>query len=186
VTWRRVVVLYLILAALAVEYFLVERRPTPETTEEPARTRFVPVEPATLRELRMRRDGLTVVTRRDGGGWAILEPAGVTIPPDLITAFANALAGAEEIARYPENAPDAAAYGFAEAAQVEMVAEGREPIVVTLGATNPTGTAIYAQRTGSRDVVLIGRNVRYYEDLIFHAVSASHVPETEQGAPVGG
>jgi hypothetical protein len=186
VTWQRVLVLYVILAVLAVEYFVVERRPAHEPEAEPARTRFVPVEPAALRELRLRRDGRTVVTRRDAGGWAVLEPAGAVVPPDLIAAFANALASAEEIARYPENAPDAPAYGFADAGQVEMVAEGREPIVVTLGATNPTGTAVYARRAGSRDVVLIGRNVRYYEDLIFQAVSASRVPETEQGAPVGG
>jgi len=44
--------------------------------------------------------------------------------------------------------------------------------VVTIGDANPTGTAVYAQRQGAPDVVLIGRNVRYYEDLIFQALPA--------------
>ncbi len=38
----------------------------------------------------------------------------------------------------------------------------------------------------SPEVVLIGRNVRYYEDLIFQALSAARVPAADADAPVGG
>ena len=67
-----------------------------------------------------------------------------------------------------------------------MIAEGTEPIGITIGGTNPTGTAVYARRRGTPDVVLIGRNVRDYEDLIFQALSADRVPATEAGAQIGG
>jgi hypothetical protein len=56
---------------------------------------------------------------------------------------------------------------------------------VTIGGANPTGTAVYAQRQDSADVVLIGRNVRYYEDLIFQALAAERAPATEKNAPIG-
>jgi len=35
-------------------------------------------------------------------------------------------------------------------------------------------------------VVLIGRNVRYYEDLIFQSLPASRTPAIDQELPVGG
>ena len=57
---------------------------------------------------------------------------------------------------------------------------------MTIGETNPTGTAVYARRGGNPVVVLIGRNVRYYEDLIFQALPSGQVPAADVDAPVGG
>ena len=37
---------------------------------------------------------------------------------------------------------------------------------------NPARTAVYAQRSDSPRVFLIGLNVRYYEDLLFEALRA--------------
>ena len=133
------------------------------------------------------RGGRTVVSRREGAGWTILEPAGAPIAPDLIAAFANALADATEIARVGGAEADADTYGLGQqAARVEVVCTSGDPIEVTIGGPNPTGTAVYARRRGTPDVVLIGRNVRYYEDLIFQALSADRVPAAEAGAPIGG
>lgn len=44
------------------------------------------------------------------------------------------------------------------------------PVTVRLGMRNPAGTAVYAQRSDSPQVFLIGLNVRYYEDLVFDAL----------------
>lgn len=184
--WRHVALVWIVCAGLGAEYWLVERRPTPAADTEPARPRFIPVGPAEAREVRLSRDGRTVLSRRDGGGaWTVLEPRDAAIPPDLIGAFANALTEAEEIAHLGVGG-DPAAFGFdAGATRVEVRGEGGEPVVVTIGDANPTGTAVYARRQGAPDVVLIGRNIRYYEDLIFQALPAGRAPAAE-GAPVGG
>src|SRR5262249_47351672 len=86
---------------------------------------------------------------------------------------------AEEIARLGAAETDRAAFGLdAGATRVEVRREGGEPVVVTIGGANPTGTAVYAQRQGAADVVLIGRNVRYYDDLIFHALPVPRPPRS--------
>ena len=74
VRWRQVVLLYLVLAALAAEYWLVERRQTPAATNRPVRERFLPVAPDEVREIRLRRGGRRVEARRTGAQWAVLEP----------------------------------------------------------------------------------------------------------------
>jgi hypothetical protein len=186
VRWRHVVVAYAVLGVLGAEYWLVERRRrAPEMETEPVRPRFLPDGAGEVREVRLTRDGRTVVTRREAGAWRVVEPRDVTIPPDLIGAFANALAEAEEIARL--GGGDGSAFGLESGAtRVELRRETGDPIVVTIGGANPTGTAVYARRQDSAEVVLIGRNVRYYEDLIFQALAAERTPAAETGAPVGG
>jgi hypothetical protein len=59
-------------------------------------------------------------------------------------------------------------------------------VVIRIGGTNPTGTAVYARREGATAVVLIGRNVSYYEGLIFEALPPARVPAGDGDAPVGG
>ena len=183
--WRQVVLFYVVLGAMAGEYWLVERHAPPPPPEHPVRQRFLTVEPDDVREMRLFRGGRTVVTERREGRWEVIDPPDATVPGDLIAAFANALTRAEEIDVMGGDDPHA--YGFDEqAGRVEMVVDGREPVVVTLGGTNPTGTAVYARRGSTPGVVLIGRNVRYYEDLIFQALPASRTPAIEQDVPVGG
>ena len=185
--WRQVTVAYVVLAALGAEYWLVERRRVPSAESVAARPRFVPVGAGDVREVRLSRGGRTVVSRREHGGWVLVEPPGAPIPPDLIGAFANALAEADVIARVGTESDPALDFGFdGGATRVEVRGEQGEPVVLTIGGENPTGTAVYARRQGAADVVLIGRNIRYYEDLIFQALAAGRAPAAESGAPVGG
>jgi hypothetical protein len=184
--WGRLAVLYLVLALLAAEYWYVERARAPEAEEAPPRARFLALEPAAVREVRLLRDGRLVVGRRLGEGWEVVEPRDASIPSGLIAAFTSALASAEEIAHVAGADADRAAFGLtAGAVRVELVPETGEAVVVRMGQTNPAGTAIYAQRVGAADVILIGRQVRYYEDLIFQALAADRVPAADEAAPVG-
>lgn len=186
VRWRQVILCWVVLAGLVAEYWLVERRHEPRVEAALARPRFLQLRPADVRELRLSREGRTVVSRRQGTTWSVVEPAGAFIPPDLIGAFATALAEAEEIAQVAGAEADPVAYGLdARATRVEMMGDRGDAVVVRIGGTNPTGTAVYARRDASPDVVLIGRNIRYYEDLIFQALSAARVP-ADRSAPVGG
>src|SRR5437867_4598030 len=159
--WRQVILAYVVLAGLGAEYVLVERQRQPEPEAQTPRPRFIPVQPGELQEVRLSRGGRTVVSRREASGWTIVEPAQAAIPPDLIGAFASALAEAEEIARVG-TAAEREGFGLDEGAtRVEVKGERGDPVVVTIGGANPTGTAVYARRQGSAEVVLIGRNVRY-------------------------
>src|SRR2546428_3784932 len=183
--WRQVVVLYLARAALAGEYWFIERRREPRgVAEVAAPPPFLRLDPATLREIRLVRGGRTVVTRREGEGWTIVGPAGAPIAPDLIAAFTTALADATEIARVGGADADPHAFGLDDqAARVEVISASGDPIEVTIGGTNPTGTAVYARRRGAPDVVLIGRDVRYHEDPVFPAPSVAHLPAPAAGGP---
>ena len=185
--WRQVLVLYLVLGGLAAEYVLIERPRPPAPHGLPARQRFLPLQADELRQLRLDQGGRTVVSRRSGGRWLVVDPPDAPIPPDLIAAFARALAGAEQIERVMENDADPHTYGLDErAARVEVLGASGDPFVVTLGGTNPTGTAVYARLAGASGVVLIGRDVRYYEELIFQALAAGPAPAVDGHAPIGG
>lgn len=184
--WRQVAFLYVVAGALGGWYWFVERHPgaIPETDE---RRPFLKLDANGLREVRVRRLGREMVGRFDGSGWVVVEPAGGFVPSDLIAAFTNALASAEEIAHIADRPDDARQYGLDErASRIEIVPANGDPVVVVLGGTNPTGTAVYARRDAAPEVVLVGRNIRYYEDLIFQALQAKEAPTTEHGAPVGG
>lgn len=184
--WRQVVGLYLVAAALGVEYWVIERGRPVAPEGRPARQRFLSLEPGDVREVRLAQAGRRMVSRRSGDRWAVIEPVGAAVPSDLIAAFAKALAASEEIERVAGQDADPRAYGLDDgAARVELVAESGEPLVVTLGATNPTGTALYARRAGAPDVVLIGRDVRYYADLIFQSLAAVPAPAVEDLGPIG-
>src|SRR5262245_39883957 len=185
--WRQVIVLYAVAAGLGAEYWLVERsRQTPVPTR-PVRQRFLAVARDDVHEIRLARGGRAIVSRRVDGRWTVVEPANAPIPPDLVTAFTDALTAAEEIDVMPEAAGDPAAYGLdATAARVQLLVERGGPVVVAIGAPNATGTAVYARRGDAPGVVLIGRNVRYYEDLLFDALPPAHIPADAHTAPVGG
>ena len=185
--WRSVIVLYVVLAALGAEYWLVERTRQPAVTAAPPRQRFLTVRGDDVREVRVIRGGRAIVSRRAEGRWTVVEPADAPIPSDLVTAFVDALTGAEEIDVLAEAGADQATYGLdATAARVELVTERGSPVVVAVGAPNPTGTAVYARRDDGSAVVLIGRNVRYYEHLLFQALPPAHIPADSDTAPVGG
>jgi hypothetical protein len=187
VRWRDVVILWVVCLALGGEYWLVERRPEPAAETTPVRPRFLPLRAADARELRLSRGGRAIVSRREGAAWRVVEPPDASIPSDLIGAFTNALTDADEIARLGTGEADPAALGLdAGATRVELRGETGEPVIVTIGGANPTGTAVYARCQGADGVVLIGRNVRYYEDLIFQALSAEREPAADKSAPIGG
>jgi hypothetical protein len=183
--WRQVLLLWAVCLALAAEWTLVERRRPPADAAPVARPLFLDVDPAAMREVRITRDGRTVVVARRGEGWAVTEPGSAAVPSGLLAAYATALGSAEEIAHVAGPGDDARAFGLDErAVRVEVRGQG-PPVVVAMGGTNPQGTAVYARRAGSLEVILIGRQVRYYEDLIFQALSAAHAPAADQDAPVG-
>jgi hypothetical protein len=188
VRWRQVVVLYVVLGGLAIAWWTGGGPPTPPAGEAPARRRFLPLGDARIREVTLQRRGRVVRARREGERWAVVEPSNAAVPSDLVAAFTEALARAEEIAQVADDArADVQPFGLDEGAvRVEVRPESGPAVVVRIGGTNPTGTAVYARREGTAGVVLIGRNVSYYVGLIFEALPPARRPAGDGDAPVGG
>jgi hypothetical protein len=187
VRWRQVIVLYVVLGALAGGYWHVTQVPPTRSAGQPARPRFLPVEAEQVDEIQLEREGRALVARREAGGWTVIMPPGAPISAGLIAAFADALAGADEIERLTESDVDTHAAGLDQgAARVVLVARDHRRIALRLGGTNATGTAVYAQRDGAPEIALIGRNVRYYADMIFQVLPGARVPLADPGSPVGG
>jgi hypothetical protein len=149
------------------------------------RARVFTIDVAHLSEIAIDHGGRRVVARRDGDGWAIEEPPAATVPSDLVQAFAVAVLGAEEIERV-DGEQELAAFGLDDrATRVELRPAGGPPDTLWLGAPNPSGTAVYARRLGTSGVLLVGRTLRYYEELIVQSLPHPSVPADTPEGPVG-
>jgi len=184
--WRQVGLLYVVLAILAVLYAR-ERPATPAREgERPPRPRFLTVTANDVAAIRLVRGGRTVSLRRDGRDWVVVEPAGMQLPSDLVTGFLQALLTTEEIDRVATPTGELGSFGLDDQAdRVELAPASGDAVVVTLGSTNPTGTALYARRGPDGVVVLIGRQVRDYEDMIYNALPRGAVPADTADGLIG-
>jgi hypothetical protein len=184
--WRQVAVLYAVAALLAAEY--VRGLPQRATAKPDAATRprVLAMDAATLSEIAIQHGGRRIVARRSGDGWEVHEPPSADVPSDLVKAFATALLEAEEIERVGTD-HDLAAFGLDDdrATRVELRRSGGPPETLWIGGANPSGTAVYARRLGRSDVILVGRTLRYYEELILQALPRPAVPADTVGGPVG-
>lgn len=169
-SWRAIALSYAVLAVLAAYYFGFERPPRPHPVHRGARPHLVDFRADDIRELRLLRGGNRIVCRRKGERWVVVEPLGAAVPSDLVAALVDGLAGGQGVQVVRTETSNAAGFGLDEGTRVEFVVRGRErPVEVVLGGLNPTRTAVYARRIGAPFVYLLGRNIRYYEDLIFAA-----------------
>ncbi|MEO6026270.1 MAG: DUF4340 domain-containing protein [Candidatus Binatia bacterium] len=173
-SWRRVAVIYAVLAALAGWVFVVDGgAPDPEipAAVAPAPS-LLDTAASAVTALTFRKEGTVVRAQRLEQRWTVIEPAGVKIPPDLFDATVATLTTgqpAEELSQEPASAY--AAYGLATPGTTLEVSfgEAAPPILVSLGDENPTRTAVYARRSDRPAIFLVGLNLRYYIDLVFGA-----------------
>jgi hypothetical protein len=185
--WRQVGVLYLVLAVLAALYTR-ERPAAPEEGDRsrPPRPRFLQVTAADVTAMRLARGTRIVSVRRDGNGWTVVEPAGAELPNDLVNGFLQALLTTEEIDRIATTTGDLGSFGLSDDAdRVELTLAKGPTVVVALGGTNPTGTALYARRDADGGIVLIGRQVRDYQDMIYGALPRGAVPAGTADGRIG-
>jgi hypothetical protein len=169
----RPAILFTILLAILVPYYVLADRPQVRELE-------VKHEHASLFDLSA-IDGITITRgaetlafhkTADGKLYRIITPANAFAPQDLMSALATLFIEAGDVEIVSDNPADLPQFGL-DHPQVEMVIEapGRpEPIRVQLGNENPTHSAIYARIGDSPKVFLLGRNLEYYQDLMFQWV----------------
>jgi hypothetical protein len=108
----------------------------------------------------------------DGKLYQLVEPQGKFVPQDLMQALASLLISAKQVEVVAENTNDLAQFGLDHPrSEMTIGATGTgQPIRIFFGAENPTKTAIYAQIEGIPKVFLLGRNLEYYQSVMFEWV----------------
>ncbi len=182
-TWRRVGLYYLLAVVLGGYYLLFEWRPggpdapifEPRPVQE---STFLALKRSTIHKLSIKRRQQTFVSQRHEAQpgeataeWQVLEPIGAPITSALVSGFIENLTPDRKIPIVHEAPEDLASYGLAPPTSTIIIEGAGEPGTETIfiGSYNPTQTAVYARKDGSPEVVLLGYNVKYYEDLIFQA-----------------
>ncbi|MFZ0886919.1 MAG: DUF4340 domain-containing protein [Candidatus Binataceae bacterium] len=108
----------------------------------------------------------------DGKLYKIVTPPNGFAPQDLMRAMAALLIEAREVEVVADNSSNLKQFGLDHpAVELTIEAPGRkEPVRLIFGAENPTRTAIYAKISTSPKVFLLGRNIEYYQELMFQWV----------------
>ena len=153
-----------------------EREPAGEPVAQAAHAPFISISESQVQSIEVRRRDGIVRCRRIDGRWLVVEPAGSAAPSDLVAGLIGTLTELPdvEVVHHPT---DLAQYGLdAPVSQLTLAPMTGASIIVRLGNRNPSGTAVYAQRSLSSSVYLVGLNARYYEDLLFDAVQPTKGP----------
>jgi hypothetical protein len=156
-TWTRAL-LYVALAAVLAALAWATTPSPPPAAAPPARPQ------ADIVGVTVEARGRRVEARRDGERWQVTPPGAAT--SDLIDALLAAIleARAEPVASDPTRAAE---FGLdTPAARVVLARRAGPPVTLVVGAVNPADTGIYGQLEGNPQVVLMGRTVRYYIDLM--------------------
>jgi Domain of unknown function (DUF4340) len=179
---------YLVAALLAFEYWRVSTVAVPATAANgrAQRPRLLAISRDDVRTVRLVHGGRVLVLSRREDGWQVQEPAEASITSGLVEAFVAALLGAEVVDQPGAVGDDPGQYGLDERAiRIEVQATAAPGEILLLGTPNPSGTAVYVRRGGGAEILLVGRNLAYYEELLFQALPPGQVPAGTTG-PVGG
>ncbi|HEV8711894.1 MAG TPA: DUF4340 domain-containing protein [Candidatus Binatia bacterium] len=170
-TWRRIIIYYTLGIALG-GYFLLFEWESDSARPRPPRpvaqqSRFLAIPQDEISEVELQRDGAVITCRREGKTWKVTEPAGTKVTSDLVTSFVENLTPEKEVEVIEQMAKDLSPYGL-DRPRATVTVKGRNiAATVLLGDHNPTGSAVYARKANSLQVVLLGSSVSYYQELIF-------------------
>lgn len=108
----------------------------------------------------------------DGKLYQVVAPQGKFIPQDLMNRMAESLAHAKSVEVVAENAADLRQFGLEHpASEITIESAGQaQPIKIAFGNENPTLTAVYGKLEGNPKVFLLGKDVEYYQQLMFEWV----------------
>lgn len=108
----------------------------------------------------------------DGQRYQVVEPDGKFIPQDLMQALASLLSNSKSVEIISDNPNDLKEFGL-DQPKGEIIIQATskpKPITIFFGNENPTQTAIYARLDGNPKIFLLGKNLEYYQQLMFQWV----------------
>ena len=176
-TWHRAAFYWGLFIILAVYYVVAEREPAGKAAAHLTRAPFLTLAEQEIATVQVQRGADVVRCRRVAGRWKVVDPANNSVPADLIAGLITNLTQLPDVEVVADKPTDLAQFGLdTPASQLVLTPASGDVVTVRLGNRNPAGTALYAQRSTSDRVFLIGLNVRYYEDLLFEGIRRT--PET--------
>jgi hypothetical protein len=191
-TWRRIGVYYG-LAILFGSYFVFFLWDSVGDAPKRGRnvsvqSRFLPFSEESVQQLQLQREGQVITCQKNGEIWKVVEPQGANVTSSLVSSLIESLTLERETTSVNENATDLTLYGL-EPPHATITLTGKndqELAKISIGGRNPTSTAVYVKKGGSSQVVLLGYNARYYEELLFEAATGSTAgitPTPETASP---
>jgi Domain of unknown function (DUF4340) len=163
-------ILFSILIALAAPYYHFVDRPRPRIAA-PSVERMRLLKVSEIDAVTITAGGQTVRFEKapDGRSYKLVEPPNKFVPQDLMKAMVSLLIDAKSVEVVSTDPGDLAEFGL-DRPRAEIAVRARSsrmPIVILLGADNPTGTAIYARIKGAPEVFMLGSDLDYYRTLMF-------------------
>lgn len=157
-TARGTLVLVGVLMGLAVYLWLAEvgrrtpLRPPAPVEEAP----LLAVPPAAVVRVEVEDGGVRLVAIRRDSGWSDAE--GRPWRGDVVADLLESLGTIRPVMTVDPDPADPADYGFGpDAVRIRLLAaDGRSLLALDVGERNPAWTGLYARRTGSREVLLVG------------------------------
>lgn len=180
-TWRRIGVYYG-LAILFGSYFVFflwdsvgDAPKIGPNANVRVQSRFLPFDEESIQQLQLEREGQVITCQKNGEIWQVLEPQGANVTSSLVSSLIESLTLERETSSVNENATDLTLYGLEPPhATITLTGKGDQELAkISIGGRNPTSTAVYVKKGGSPQVVLLGYNARYYEELLFEAATGA-------------
>ena len=165
----RPAILFTIALAILLPYYVLADRPqlrAPESAHE--RASLLDVGAVDRITITRGNETLSFHKTADGKLYTIVAPPNAFAPQDLMKALITLLVEAGEVEIVSDDPAGLAQFGLDHPqSQIEIDAPGKKPIRLAIGGENPTQTAVYARVGDSPKVFLLGRNLEYYQDLMF-------------------
>ena len=182
-SWARIVLFYVVALVLTLHLKSVTDHEAGETEAAKAPTvPFLTAVPERIDRVRFESSTLALQFERKDGRWVTTEPEGLAPPGDVIDAVLDSFATLPPIEIVSAGKDQEDQFGLVPPRMRIRIEQAGELIsTVVLGELSPTRTAVYARKSGSDDVALIGLNAKYYIDLVFENVRRQR---SSTGAPV--
>ncbi len=167
-SWRHALTYVALAAALGLALWVTAPSAPPPGAIRPA----APAPERAVETLEIETDERRLRVARTADGWEVLEPSGREIGADLV----ERLLAAVFHSRIETVAADAAPGEFGldhPRARLTLRRGSEPPVVLILGADNPTATAVYGQLAGDKRVLLVGLDLWHYVTLATSAPPAS-------------
>jgi hypothetical protein len=180
-SWKKISIYYTLAAILGTYFFLVEWRPNkrpglvdPTAPAPVQQSQFIAVPRDDIQEVILKRKGVVILCRRNGQRWEVVEPAGLPVSSDLVTSLIENLTPTKEVIIIDPNPKDVVPYGLDNPNTTVIVKDktGKEVATVSIGAQNPTSSAVYVRKDPAPQVYLLGQSVSYYAQLVFEKIDS--------------
>lgn len=190
-SWPRILVYYALAVLLTFHLTgIVRDREAAVETAEPASAPFLEAVPERIDRVRLENESMAVQLERRDGRWIVTEPEGLAPPGDVIDAVLESFTSLPAIETVSDGVEHQGQFGLVPPrARIRIEQQGTLVSTIVLGELSPTRTAVYAKKSGSEEVALIGLNAKYYIDLVFENVRRQRestgvpVPDGDERAP---